>query len=190
MSEHVLPAAEPRARPNGWWGAALFVATEATLFGALIATYATLRFHATRWPQAGVPEPRVVVPLLLTALLVSSSVPMAMATRGGLRAARGGLLCALAIQASYFGLQTHVFLGDLDRFTPQGSAYGSIWFTLAGAHLAHVAVGLLADVWLLARLVGGMTRYRAVGVSAAAFYWHAVNALAIVVVLVQVSPSL
>jgi hypothetical protein len=35
-----------------------------------------------------------------------------------------------------------------------------------------------------------MTRYRAVGLQATAFYWHAVNVLAVAVTLVQLSPSL
>ena len=42
-----LARAEPArlARPNGWWGMAIFVATEATLFGTLIGTYFYLRFN-------------------------------------------------------------------------------------------------------------------------------------------------
>ena len=38
------------ARPNGWWGMAVFVATEATLFGTLIGTYFFLRFDTAEWP--------------------------------------------------------------------------------------------------------------------------------------------
>jgi cytochrome c oxidase subunit III len=194
VSAPAFPIAAPRSQPRGWWGMVLFVATEATLFGVLLGSYATLRFGAAHWPPPGVEEPRVLVPLLVTALLVASSWPMALASgaagAGRVGEVRGALLAALAVQAAYFGLQTHLFLGDLDHFTPQGSAYGSIYFTLAGAHLAHVGLGLLLDLWLLLRVADGLTPYRVVGVRATAFYWHAVNVLAVVVTLVLVSPSL
>ena len=41
-----------------------------------------------------------------------------------------------------------------------------------------------------AQLARGLTRYRAVGVQATAFYWHFVNTLAIAVLAVQLSPRL
>ncbi|HYZ75929.1 MAG TPA: cytochrome c oxidase subunit 3 [Gaiellaceae bacterium] len=185
---------QPVAHPNGWWGMAIFVASEATLFGALLGTYYYLRFKAVHWPPAGVPEPKALVPLILTAVLVSSSVPMQLA----LRAARAGratgaqlaLLAALGLQGLYFGLQVHLFLSDLAKFSPSDSAYGSIYFTLVGAHHAHVAVGLLLSLWFLLRLSTGITTYRLTGLWAATFYWHFVNALAVLVVLTQLSPAL
>ena len=94
------------------------------------------------------------------------------------------------IQAGYFGVQVHEFLGDLDKFSPHDSAYASIYFTLLGAHHAHVAVGLLLDVWFLLRLSTGLTRYRLSGLWATTFFWHFVNGLAVLVVLTQLSPAL
>jgi heme/copper-type cytochrome/quinol oxidase subunit 3 len=127
-------------------------------------------------------------------VLVLTSVPMGVALRaareGRLAPARLALLAALAAQATYFGLQVHLFLDDLAKFTPGEHAYGSIYFTLLGAHHAHVAAGLLLDVWLLLRLATGLTRYRLTGLWAATFYWHVVNALAVLVVLTQLSPAL
>lgn len=182
------------AHSNGWWGIAIFCASEAMLFGLLLATYYYLRFRATHWPPPGVPEPKVALPLILTAVLVSSSAPVALAARaaraGRVHVAQGALAVALAVQATYFGLQIHLFLDDLAKFTPQQGAYGSVYYTLVGAHHTHVAVGLLLDVWLLLRLAGGLTQYRLNGLLATAFYWHFVNALAVLVVLTQVSPAL
>ncbi len=37
-------------KPSGWWGMALFLCAEATLFGILIATYFYLDFDARSWP--------------------------------------------------------------------------------------------------------------------------------------------
>ena len=182
------------AMPNGWWGAALFIATEATLFGTLIATYYYLRFNTPRWPPPGVEQPKLALPLILTAILVSTTVPIFYAVR----AARDGnaplawllFFVALVIQAGYFGVQVHEFLGDLDKFSPHDSAYASIYFTLIGAHHAHVVVGMAIELWVLWKLLGGLTNYRMIGVRVAAFYWYFVNFMAIAVVLTQVYPRL
>ena len=180
--------------PTGLWGAALFVATEATLFGTLFGTYYYLRFKTPQWPPAGVPEPKVALPLILTGVLLASTVPVFL----GSRAARSGqarlawlfFLVALLIQGGYLGVQIHEFLGDLDKFSPHDSAYASIYFTLLGVHHAHVAVGMLLELWLLSKLLGGLNRYRLVAVRVTAFYWYFVSAAAIGVVLTQVYPAL
>jgi len=184
----------PVARPNGWWGMAVFVATEATLFGTLLGTYFYLRFRTQQWPPHGVPEPKVVVPLVLTGVLVLTSIPMqlslASAQRGRLSAARVALAVALIVQAGYLAMQLHLFTDDLHTFSPNATAYASIYFTLVGAHHFHVLVGILLNVWLSLRLLGGLTNYRLVALQATTFYWHFINALAIVVTLTQVSPKL
>jgi heme/copper-type cytochrome/quinol oxidase subunit 3 len=182
------------AKPNGWWGMVLFVATEATLFGTLIGSYYDLRFRTQPWPPAGVPDPKLVLPLILLGVLVASSIPVQLASVWGrarrVRSAQLALLLALAMQTVYLVFQIHLYVDDLHTFTPQDNAYGSIYFTMVGAHHAHVVVGILLEAWLVLRLFGGMTRYRAVGLQATAFYWHAVNVLAVAVTLVQLSPSL
>jgi heme/copper-type cytochrome/quinol oxidase subunit 3 len=188
------PRPKPLAHPNGWWGMALFLGSEAVLFGALLGTYYYLRFKAVHWPPPGTPEPAVALPLVLTAILVATSVPMQAALRaaqeGRLAATRLLLAVALAVQATYFGLQIHLFLDDLATFTPGEHAYSSIYFTLLGAHHTHVAAGLLLDVWLLLRLSTGLTRYRLTGLWATTLFWHFVNGVAVLVVLTQVSPAL
>jgi len=182
------------AKPNGWWGMVLFVATEATLFGTLIGSYYDLRFRTQPWPPAGVPDPKLVLPLILMGVLVATSIPVQLASVWGrarrVRSAQLALLLALAMQTVYLVFQIHLYVDDLHTFTPQDNAYGSIYFTMVGAHHAHVVVGILLEAWLVLRLFGGMTRYRAVGLQATAFYWHAVNVLAVAVTLVQLSPSL
>jgi heme/copper-type cytochrome/quinol oxidase subunit 3 len=182
-----------RALPNGWWGTAIFLSSEAALFGSLIGTYFYLRFTSTEWPQDGLPAPSVAPPILLTALLLLSCVPVAGAARaarlGGARAAWWLLALALAMQAAYLGGQITGYVHDLGDFTPSSNAYGSIYFTLLGAHHLHVVAGLLLSLWLLVRLVGGLTSYRLVAVRSIALYWYVVAALAIPVLLTQLSPS-
>jgi cytochrome c oxidase subunit 3/cytochrome c oxidase subunit I+III len=183
-----------RAAPSGWWGVALLIATEATLFGCLISTYFYLAFQDKQWPPAGVPEPKVALPLVLTAALVATSAPMALAVRSARLAnvaqARLWVLLALLVQGAYFGIQMHEFLSDLDKFSPSDSAYGSIYFTLIGTHHAHVALGILLNLWLLGKLLGGLTNYRLVALRVIALYWYFVSAAAVCVVLTQIYPAL
>jgi cytochrome c oxidase subunit 3 len=183
-----------RTMPNGWWGVVLLIATEAALLLALLASYFYLRLHAAAWPPPGVEKPKVVLPLALTGALVLTSVPMALAAvaaRRG-RPARAWALIAFAVlvQAGYLAVQIILFKRDLDAFSPRDTAYGSAYFTILAAHHVHVAIGILLDVGILALLLRGLTNYRAVGVRVIALYWYFVNAMAVLVVLTQLSPSL
>jgi cytochrome c oxidase subunit I+III len=182
-----------RALPSGWWGMAIFLATEAALFGSLVGTYFYLRFTSPQWPQGGIAAPSVALPLCLTAALVATTVPMAAAARaaqrGRLRATWLLVASALLVQAGYLAVQIVQYRHDIGTFAPDTNAYSSIYFTLLGVHHAHVVVGLLLSGWLLARLLGGLTHYRVVAVRAIALYWYVVAAIGIAVVATQVSPS-
>lgn len=189
-----VPYTPRSARSNGWWGMVVFVATEVTLFATMIGSYYDLRFKTPQWPPPGVPDPKVALPLVLMGALVATSIPVQLAVRFTRRAyarrAQLALLAAMAVQIAYLAVQIHLFADDLSHFSPQDSAYGSIYFTLLGTHHLHVVVGILLEAWLVLRLFGGVTRYRRVGIEATAFYWHTVNILAVAVTLVQLSPSL
>ena len=183
-----------RAMPSGWWGVLLFVCSEATLFGLMIASYFYLRFYNAQWPPAGIDKPKVALPLVLTAVLVSTAVPLFLAVRsarlGRVRAAWLLVLVAVLVQGAYLGVQMHEFASDLDKMSPKDSSYASIYFTLLGAHHIHVAVGILLELWLVARLLGGMTNYRLIALRSIALYWYFVAALGVAVVFTQISPSL
>jgi heme/copper-type cytochrome/quinol oxidase subunit 3 len=188
------PYAQRLSRPVGWWGIAIFVGSEAMVFGALLVTYFHQRIRNNPWPPHGVPDPKVAVPLFLTGVLVSTSIAMqyafARSKDGHVVDARFALLIALTLQVTYLALQLHLFVDDLDKFSPSATSYGSIYYTLVGAHHAHVFVGILLTAWLFLRFMRGITPYRLVGLEATTWYWHFVNVLAVVVTLVQVSPSL
>src|SRR5205814_9758722 len=62
-----------RSLPNGWWGAALLIATETALFGSMIASYFYLRLQAVQWPPPGIPAPMVPRSLALTGASVAAS---------------------------------------------------------------------------------------------------------------------
>jgi cytochrome c oxidase subunit III len=171
--------------PAAWWGMMVLIASEATLFGAFIGTYYYLRFKSPAWPPDGIPEPRLVVPLVVVGLLALTSVPMQLASRaaraGRLATTRLALLLALVVQAGYFAYEVHDFSDQLNTFDISRNAYSSIYYTLLGADHAHVFVGLLFDVWLLWKLARGFTTYRVNAAQAIAWYWHAVNLITLVV---------
>lgn len=183
-----------RAQPSGWWGIVLVIATEATLFACLIATYFYLRFRTSEWPLGGIEKPSVTLPLVFTGMLVATSIPMFLSVKaakeGAARAAWWLLLLATVVQATYLGLQIHLMVDDLHSFGPQANAYGSIYYTLLGVHHAHVAIGLAIDAWLLWKLSRGITNYRLIGLRVAALYWYFVAVAGVAVTLTQLYPSL
>jgi heme/copper-type cytochrome/quinol oxidase subunit 3 len=183
VSDYPIAAVRHVGRPTAWWGMLMFVATEATLFGAFVGTYFFLRFKSPAWPQGGLPEPTVVVPLVMAGVLLSSGA-------GRLAATRAWILLALVVQAGYFAYEVHDFADQLQVFDITVNAYSSIHYTLLGAAHAHVALGLLFDLWLLAKLVTGLTRYRVRATEAIALYWHAVNVITLVVTLTLVSAAI
>jgi heme/copper-type cytochrome/quinol oxidase subunit 3 len=190
-AERVAPAR--RAAPNGWWGMAIFLCTEVALFGSIVGTYFYLRFTSHEWPQGGIPAPHAVLPICMAALLVASCLPMlaasAAARRGGARAAWWLTALALVMQSCYLTVQILSYIHDLGDFSPGTNAYGSVYFTLLGAHHIHIVVGLLLDLWLLVRLSGGLTSYRRTAVRAISLYWYVMAAVGVIVTAVQVSPS-
>lgn len=184
----------PNVRTAGWWGMMMLVASEATLFAAFIATYYYLRFTSPDWPQGGVEKPRVIVPLLLVAILATTSLFIQLAWRAA-RARRLGrtrllIVVTLLVQVGYLSYELHDFASALHSYTPQTNAYGSIYYVLLGADHAHVIVGGLLLLWLLGKLVGGFTRYRLNAVHGITWYVHAVNVLTIVIGLVLASGRL
>jgi heme/copper-type cytochrome/quinol oxidase subunit 3 len=182
------------ARPNGWWAVALLAATETAFFGTLLASYFYLRLSSSAWPPAGIEPPAVALPLVLCAVLAATAVPIWLALRAARRgdaaAARLWLLAAATVQIGYLVAQGFLFASDLDDFSPRATAYGSIYFTMLVAHHAHVVVGVLLELGLTALLLRGLTNYRLVGVQAVALYAWFVDAMAVLVVLTQISPSL
>ena len=172
-----------RPRGGGW---SILVASEATLFGAFVGTYFYLRFKTAHLAARGIPS-RLVVPLILSPACVATSLPMQLASQ----AARAGRLGADApprrssrsssSPATSPTRCTTTSTSSTHR-TSRRDAYSSIYYTLLGADHAHVLVGALFSLWLLAKLARGLTTYRVNAVQAITFYWHAVNVITLVVI--------
>ena len=184
-----VAAEVPAGRPTGWWGMVMFITTEATLFAALIASYFYLRFQSTpEWPLGGITTPELSLPLVMSAILLSSSAPMAWADHG-IRAGhvgrlRFGLAATFVLGAIFLGLQGYEYVTKLEEFTPRTNAYGSLFFAITGFHGMHVMVGLLLILFVQVRAwLGHFDRTRHLHVQTTAMYWHFVDAVWVVILL-------
>ena len=183
--ETTTPA--PRSASLAWWGALILIATEATLFAMLVFSYFYLRWTSkTGWPPDGMPDPKIARPLIMTAVLVASGFTALMAERAIRRNDQLGLHRGLALSflggLAWLGLQAWDYTEKVKEFTPKTNAYGSLVYTLTGAHAAHLIVGVFLLGWVLLRAWSGAYDPRShLAVSIAALYWYFVVVVGIVV---------
>ncbi len=193
-----LPHHASGARSFSWWGMVWLIATEATLFGLLIASYFYLRFRAGPvWPPGEIEKPEIALPLVMTAILWSSSIPVHIAERGIRRGSqtrlRAGLAAGFALGAVFLTLTLAVEWPEkLREFTPRTNAYGSLFYTVTGFHASHVLVGLLFSAWTQVRAwQSAFDEQRHVTVQNFAMYWHFVDVVwAFVLATIYLSPHL
>jgi len=173
-----LPVEPGGHRATGWWGVALLIATEASLFAYLLVSYFYLG-SLSRGPftaQYGPPELKLAGPN--TAILIASSATMWWAESGirdgRVGRLRAGLALTLLLGAVFLAIQFREYSGL--PFRPQSGAYGSLFWTITGFHSAHVFVGLLAiAVVLLRALLGHFDARRRLAVTNVSWYWHFVD---------------
>jgi heme/copper-type cytochrome/quinol oxidase subunit 3 len=185
-SDHLLP---PACRPHndvGWWAMVLFLFNEAALFASLLASYLYLGLRSSAWPPPGVAKPALELPLIMTALLLSSSVALVVADRAFERGAttmhRAWTLVTVVLGASFLLIQAREYADKLKHGGPTGHAYESLFFTITGLHGAHVAFGLLLLLWALARAWSGTTTpRRPLAIKNASLYWHFVDGVWLVI---------
>jgi heme/copper-type cytochrome/quinol oxidase subunit 3 len=194
----LLPEHYEGPRSFGWWGMVWLIATEATLFALLIASYFYLRFrHGPVWPPEGIEKPELVLPLIMTGILWSSSVPVHIAEAGVRKGHQGrlrwGLAAGFVLGAVFLFMTVGVEWPEkLHEFTPATNVYGSLFFTITGFHAAHVLVGLLVSLWTQVwAWRGAFDQRRHVSVQTFAMYWHFVDVVwAVVLVTIYLSPHL
>ncbi|CAN5587379.1 hypothetical protein BH24ACT26_BH24ACT26_18010 [soil metagenome] len=196
-SRLALPEHASGSRAFGWWGMVMLIATESMLFAALIASYFFLRFNSgPQWPPGDIPTPTLELPLVMSVILLSSSIPVHMADRairkGEQRRLRTGLALGFVLGASFLGLQGVEYAEKLAEFSPTTNVYGSLFFTITGFHGLHVLIGLLFSVWTQARAWrGAFDEERHLTVQNFTMYWHFVDAVWIVVLFtIYLSPNL
>ncbi|MEU4511111.1 heme-copper oxidase subunit III [Nonomuraea wenchangensis] len=181
ITEPAALSSAPKGRTPAWWGMVLFVATEATLFACLLASYFYLRFlTSAEWPPPGIKKPELAKPLVMTALLLTSSGWIAWAD-WAIRHDRRWLLrimlaLTLLFGAGFLGVQATEYATKLPEFTWTTNAYGSLFYVITGFHGTHVFTGLLmVGFTLVAALAGKFGRTHHERVRIVSFYWHFVD---------------
>ena len=177
---------EPRRGPgfdNVRLAMIALIAGELMFFAGLISAFFVLRTAAVVWPPPFQPRLPIEITGANTLVLLASSVFMAVGVRavstGAHRTALRGLGGAAALGATFLAVQGFEWVRMLGfGLTASSAGYGTTFYTLIGAHAAHV-VGAL--VWLVVTLLlverGRLGPGRMAPVRACAMYWHFVVAL-------------
>jgi cytochrome c oxidase subunit III len=186
MQEEALPVGSIGRRSNGWWAMLFIMLTEGALFAYLLFAYYYLAVqpHAAAWPPGGTPSIHLALPNTL--ILLASSVAAWWGERGIERGGTGqlaiGLTGAFILGAIFVGIQLVEWHNK--PFGMASNAYGSLYFTITGFHMAHVAAGLLMLAALVVwTLIGTFDRWRDTPVAVGVVYWHFVDAVWLAVFL-------
>jgi cytochrome c oxidase subunit 3 len=187
-------ARERAADRLGMW---VFIASEALLFAAVILAYLVLRSHHVAAFAAGSKELSFGFGTLNTAILLTSSLAMALAeiraeARDGFRQARWLLLAAGALGVAFLAIKFTEYHDEYSRglaplfgwrfaFSgpdPRGAAlFFDFYFAMTALHALHLIAGLvvIAGVALLWRRTTAASRRRRT--NAVALYWHFVDVI-------------
>lgn len=159
-----------------WWGFLGMIAIETTVFASLVVSYYYLRMGADAWPPEPLPLPELVLPTVNTLFLLVSSGTMVWADRGikkdNARQLGLGLTAGIVLALLFLALKAYEYLHELG-YSWDDHAYGSIVWTIAGFHSAHVLALVLKTV-VVATLAwkGHFSKDRRLAVTVNGIYWH------------------
>jgi heme/copper-type cytochrome/quinol oxidase subunit 3 len=172
------PRARRPGRTRGYWGLVSLIATEATLFAGLLATYFFLRASSPSWPQGGIKPPDLTAISIFSVILVGSSLPIFLAEvairRGRVSTMRVGLVVGFLMGAAFLAHEGYEW-AHLE-FNWTRNAYTSIFYVTTGLHGMHVLIGLLINLQVQAKSwLGRIDRDHHVSMEIFGIYWHFVD---------------
>jgi cytochrome c oxidase subunit III len=172
----------------------LFIATEASLFILMFASYWYMGNGNVVWPQDAPPKLHYVLPML--GILILSSIVLHWGENQNKKRSYSAALAALAgtiaLGLLFLGLSVLDYKEHLQTLSPRTDAYGSIFYTIITLHAAHVMFGLCMLLYVLI-LPGEDPRDRSphFAYHNAAMYWHFVDVVWVfVVAILYVIPNL
>ena len=169
----------------GMW---TFLATETLFFGGLFLLYAVSRFNHPTGFIAGAREAEVVFGTVNTAILLTSSLTMAVAERavreGLTTLARSMIAMTLALGLAFLATKGLEYASDIEKHLVPGphfklgeigaSQFWAFYWTATVVHACHLTIGLGVVGRLLliprAELPGRWTT-----AEGSALYWHLVD---------------
>jgi len=195
-----LPSSAMDSRSPIWWGNALLLCIESSMFMIVIASYFYFRRNFAEWPPPKIdripvlyhPVPKLLLATIDLVLMLGSIVPMVIAERACLKMdekrVKFGATVALVIGLIVIALRFFEFKSLLFRWND--NVYGSITWTLLGLHLMHMMILCIEDglmvTWMF---VKGLDDKHARDIRVTAVYWYWVVAMWVVLyVIVYWSP--
>ncbi|WP_442497770.1 cytochrome c oxidase subunit 3 [Methylobacter sp. sgz302048] len=172
-----LPIGSEGKRAGGWWGLLALIVTEGALFGYLLFSYFYLASQTQQhWPPEGLPQ--LGIASLNTAMLLASSVFVWAGERSLRRRQLQWSLASMAVAILLGAGFVMVQLGEWGHkhYDMTANLYDSLYFTITGFHLLHVAVGLVILLLLLLwTALGYFDDRRYAAVTIGGVYWHFVD---------------
>ncbi len=175
---------DDRTRPPGFWGMVILIATEATVFGALLSAYFFVRATSDTWPQGGIRPPDLSRISVFTVVLLASSLPLFWGERairkGRVGQLRIALFASFVMGLAFVANQAFEF-GSLE-FSASDNAYASLFVVITGLHGLHLIVGLIMSIVVQVKAsIGWFDAKRHLTVTVFGLYWHFVDVVWIVV---------
>ena len=159
-------------------GMPIFIVSEIFIFLSFFATYWMVRLGTYAWPPAHTPDMPIGLPLLMTALLVSSSVTIHIGEEklehGDLAGFRKWLMLTILLGLAFVGCTSFEYTHLIEHgFLPSTNAFSMIFFSITGFHASHVIIGLCIFLSILIPAFGGRTNKTFV--LCGSIYWHFVD---------------
>jgi len=174
----------------GMW---VFLVTEVLFFGGLFITYSVYRVAYPGAFTAGSHELDVTLGTINTAVLITSSLTMALAVHAAQLGQRRLLLLFLVLTmilgATFLGIKSveyyHKFVehhipGPSFHFEPEyqrtAQIFFSLYFVMTGLHAIHMIIGLAIMTWMLWwSWRGTITAEYYSPIEVSGLYWHFVD---------------
>ena len=156
----------------------IWLGSEFMFFSGLFAAFFTIRANAKVWPPAGT-KLDTYQALAFTFVLLASSPTFQLGVwaeeRGERAKARFWIVVSFLLGAAFLGNQAFEWRTPCCS-GPHDNAYASLFYIMSGLHGLHVLLGLVAMLFLLARMVGpkGDAGEQPV-FQAVSYYWHFVD---------------
>ena len=175
--ERPLPIGSINKLSTGWWGVWTLIVTESALFGYLLFSYFYLMLQTEQhWPPEG--KPRLFLSGVNTIILLSSSVFVWAAEqflrRGHRTFSLISLMTAILLGVAFIGIQLQEWHNK--TYGIGSNLYGSLYFTITGFHMLHVAIGLvILSLLLVWTALGYFDERRYATFTIGSLYWHFVD---------------
>lgn len=183
-----LPREDSHQRVNRTLGMVFFIGSWSMAFGTLFLALLILRNRVGTWPPVGIELPSMPIATLATGVLLLSSVLLHLSVVRGRVGRKGFLglwLAGLGTGVAFAAVQAWLWFDLIARGrTVEEGVYESLFYGLTWTHAAHVAIGLIALLWMVPGIARGRYGPHLIStVQNAAIFWHFMDVVWLVLFL-------